>query len=748
MGNPLHKRLPKEFLGDIGKYLVIFLFMAATIGFVSGFLVADDSMIEAYNESFDKYNIEDGNFELASPAEDNLIEHLEDEGLRTYKNYYIEEHCDNESTLRIFINRSQIDKVCLMKGSFPANTDEIAIDRMYADNNEVNVGDIIKTDKKTLKVTGFVALSDYSALFSDNGDMMFDAMKFGVGVMTEEGFNDFNEDHIHYNYSWKYDDAPADDSEAKEKSEDFLKVLGTSAAVINYIPEYANQAIHFTGNDMGSDKSMMITLLYILIAILAFVFAVTTNHTITREAPVIGTLRASGYTRGELLGHYLSIPLIVTLVAAIVGNILGYTIFKDICATMYYGSYSLPTYETLWNSEAFILTTIIPLIIMMIINVVMIYRKLTLSPLKFIRRDINRLSKKKAMRLPRFKFLSRFRLRIILQNMPGYFTLFIGIVFANILLLFGMMVSPLLTHYQQETVDHMIADYQYVLKAPVSTASVQAERYSMEALRTIAGKYESEDVSVYGIIPDSKYINAEMPSEGVFVSEGYAEKYGLKIGDIITLKDTYGDEKYEFKVKGLFNYPAAISIFMSIDEFRDVFDKDKDYYNGYFSNKELNDIDNKAILSKITEDDLTKVSRQLDISMGKMFMMINVFAVVLFALLIYLLTKLIIERNASSISMVKILGYTNGEISRLYLLATTWIVVISTLLSLVIATVFIKAIYSNIMAEFHGWITFYVEPAKYPEMFFMGMGAYLVVAILQFRKIKRIPMDEALKNVE
>lgn len=70
------------------------------------------------------------------------------------------------------------------------------------------------------------------------------------------------------------------------------------------------------------------TLLYILIAIMAFVFAVTTNNTITKEAAVIGTLRASGYTRGELLRHYLHLPVLVTIVAAIIGNILGYTVFK------------------------------------------------------------------------------------------------------------------------------------------------------------------------------------------------------------------------------------------------------------------------------------------------------------------------------------------------------------------------------------------------------------------------------------
>lgn len=51
----------------------------------------------------------------------------------------------------------------------------------------------MKSSGKELKVTGLVALSDYSALFSDNGDMMFDAVKFSVAIMTEEGFETFGE---------------------------------------------------------------------------------------------------------------------------------------------------------------------------------------------------------------------------------------------------------------------------------------------------------------------------------------------------------------------------------------------------------------------------------------------------------------------------------------------------------------------------------------------------------------------------
>lgn len=52
------------------------------------------------------------------------------------------------------------------------------------------------------------------------------------------------------------------------------------------------------------------------------------------------------------------------------------------------------------------------------------------------------------------------------------------------------------------------------------------------------------------------------------------------------------------------------------------------------------------------------------------------------------------------------------------------------------------------MIDFGGWLTCYIAPWIYPAMFFMLLFAYAAVAMLQFYKIKKIPMDEALKNTE
>ena len=96
-----------------GKYLVIFLLLVATIGLVSGFLVADGSMIIAYNEGFEKYNVENGNFLLEKRANKAQIKAIEAAGVTLYENFYTEEALTNESTLRIFKNRQEVNKMCI-----------------------------------------------------------------------------------------------------------------------------------------------------------------------------------------------------------------------------------------------------------------------------------------------------------------------------------------------------------------------------------------------------------------------------------------------------------------------------------------------------------------------------------------------------------------------------------------------------------------------------------------------------------
>lgn len=785
MRNPLHKRLPRELLHEGSKYAVIFIFLMGMIALVSGMIVASDSMIAAYNESFEKYSVEDGNLEFSALPDDDVLHDLEEAGnLTFYPNYYKEETTKElDSTLRVFQKRTDIDRECLMEGDFPAKADEVAIDRMYADNNDLHIGDTLTLHGSAYRVTGLVALSDYSALFQSPSDMMFDAVKFGVGIVTKEGFDAIRDTHLHYSYSWLYDQKPANAVAAKNLSDDFLEniedILTDRAeaqaktaeeeitamvmrgedpetyempeilTIENYIPAYCNQAIIFTGDDMGSDQVMFVVFLYIMVGIIAFVFAVTTANTLAKESNVIGTLRASGFTRGEMVRHYMTVPVVVTFLAAALGNLIGYTCFVTPMADMYYRSYSLTTFTVLWNAGAFLKTTVIPVILMILINFIVLQSKMKISPIDFMRGNLNPNRTRKSFRLhTSIPILHRFRLRIIFQNIPNYITMALGIFLGNFILLFGLALGPFLVHYGDTIADNMIASHQYVLKTPEETDNETAEPYCMTSLETVSDLRKPESATLYGFAPDSRYVKLDCSGDKVYISSAYSEKFRVGAGDSIELKEKYGTKHYTFPIAGVYDYPAGIAVFMSDDHLREVFDWEEDAYTGYFSSEPLSDLDDDNIALEITADDLTKTSRQLLVSMGSIASIFKVFAIVVFILMMYLLSKIIIEKNSQAISMTKILGYSGGEIAGLYIAATSIVAVLAILVSLPVCHLLMGTVMQEAMASYPGWMHFYVEPSIYVKMALLGIGAFLIVVILLWFKLRRIPMADALKNRE
>lgn len=803
--NPLIKRIPKELAGDWKKYLVVFLFLVLTIGFVSGMYVANESMLTAADEGITRYKQEDGHFELKEKADSSLIEAIESgekadipgqaeentadgdnddseengksgddldnrkkTSVTVYENFFRNEDEDNDNdgksdgTIRVYAKTDDINLACLLDGDFPQNENEIAVDRMHADNAGMKVGDKISVSGKEFKITGLIAYVNYSTLHEKKTDLIFDAIKFDVAMVTQEGFDRLDKS-IHYSYAWKYDHAPADDIEEKEQSDSFMEAMVTQAMlagneVEDYTPKYGNPAINFATDDMGSDKAMGGILLDILVVIIAFIFAVTISNTIANESSAIGTLRALGYTKGELVRHYLSMPVIVTLLAAIVGNILGYTVFKNVVVSMYYNSYSLPVYKTIWNPDAFLKTTVLPVIIMLVVNLIVIVRMMQHTPLQFLRHDMKKNKSKKAMRLPRWNFMSRFRLRIMFQNKANYLILFVGILFIMVMLAMAVGMPDTLDYYKSNTDGMMFAKYQYVLKSYVdeegnivSTENKDAEKFDMTSLLKKSDALD-EEVSIYGIADNSSYVKINdfdsLKKNEVYISDSFSQKYGLNEGDEVKLDARYEKKTYTFKVKGIYDKSQSIAVFMPIDKFADIFDLKDNQFSGFLSDTKIKDIDENNIATTITIHDITKMADQLDHSMGSYMSYFQVLCILLAAVMIYLLTKLIIEKNETAISMTKILGYENKEIASLYLVSTSIVVVLADLISVVIGTLVMNVAWKMMLFSYSGWFAFKVKPLGYVKMFAFVLIGYLIVMVFDFKRIKKIPMDQALKNVE
>jgi len=150
----------------------------------------------------------------------------------------------------------------------------------------------------------------------------------------------------------------------------------------------------------------------------------------------------------------------------------------------------------------------------------------------------------------------------------------------------------------------------------------------------------------------------------------------------------------------------------------------------------------------MTARDITKITDQLDHSIGGFMGVFQYALLALSVILLYLLSKIIIEKNEHAISMVKILGFRTGEIASLYILTTAIMVLFSALIGFAAGYTVIQVIFRVFMMRMDGWFSFYLSPSGGVLAILFVILGYSLVTAIDFHRIKRIPLDEALKNVE
>ena len=886
---PLARRLPRELRNNLGKHLGIFLLMTGSIALTSGFLLAAHSIGCLIDDMRDEYTIEDGRVTISFEATDAQLKAAEDAaedvgGVTFYKDFSIDatfrktsDDDGTKRTLRTYVHRTEVNLASYCEGVEPQSDDEVAVDRVFATNNELAVGDTVDLCGRTYTISGIMTQPDSQALFLNNSDFTVNTITYGVAEVTDAGFSALEDagGAPTYTYSFTFNDRDLSVADRTDAEEDMVDALtDADARVDDLIDADSNQGIGYARDDVDGDSMMWTTLLDIIIVIMAFVFVVLTDATIEEESAIIGTLLASGYRKREIVLHYLALPAVVGILASLLGCALGVTVFTEPMRNLYYGSYSLPPFHVYWSWEIFVKCAVVPAAALILITLVGLLRKIGKTPLQFLRHEASgKAGTKRGLQLPeRMGFVSRFRLRVFLRNLGNFATLFVGIAFASLLLLFGLAILPTMTHYADNLETSLVAAHQYTLKAPLElegtaeereqwaaldrlqsvdgallTAAedaedelddeadaaqaaadavmaspsiegmqaandaleevqdkkdalyarlddiadalgcdrdevidliddasnidtdnddihpvnttdngadtiAQAEKYAVYQLQYDRGEGNGvETVTVYGVSPDSRYWKDLNVGDGsVVFGRGLLDKFGWKQGQKVSFHDKYEDKDYSFEYAGddsAWGSKSDMNVYMSIDDFNELFGNDASYFNGYVSDEKL-DLDARYFAGDTTPDDMRAVGDQFIGMMSDLIGMMVGLSVFIFLLFMYLLTKAVIDRSARSISYMKVFGYRDGEISHLYIRSITLCVVVALVLSLPVIIGSLTAIFRSMLLAYNGNIEIYVPWRSMVTCVGIGFATYLVVALLHTRSIKRVSLSEALKVQE
>lgn len=770
MASPLRKRFPRELKNNLGKYLGIFLLMSVTIALTSGFLLAAHSIGVIIDDMPEKYSIEDTRFTTAFEATDEQLNAADDAandagtgGTDIVRNWSFDadfNHAQGDDgrdrTLRVYQHRTQVDLAAYAEGRVPEAADEVAIDRVFATNNGITIGEEVELFGQRFTVCGIMTTSDNQALFQNNSDFTVNTLTFGVAKVSESGFAalEATGHQPAYTYSVRFADRDLTVAQRTDAEKDMMRALSTAGATVDDLTDSsANQGIGYAADDVSGDSTMWSVLLYMIIVIMAFVFVVLTSGTIEEESAIIGTLLASGYRRQELVTHYLALPAAVGIAAAVVGNVAGYTLMSEPMRNLYYGSYSLPPYYATWSWGVFAQTTVLPVATLVGITLLGLLRKMGHTPLDFLRHETSKGGVKRGFALPeRLSFIARFRMRVFLRNLGNFATLFVGIGFASMLLLFSLAILPTMTHYAENLHNNVVAEHMYTLKAPLEVDNAQAEKYAVYSLEYDRGEGSgTETITVYGVPEDSRYWDDLAVGDGhVVFGNGLIDKFRFADGQTVNLYDKYEDETREATYEGdgcTWGTKSDMAVYMSLDDFNRFFGNDAGYFNGYASDQAL-DLDARYLTSDLTPESMDAIGEQFVGMMDDMIGMLVGLSVFIFLVFMYLLTKSVIDRSARAISYMKVFGYRDSEISRLYVRSITLTVAVSLVVCQPLIIGGLTLLFRAMLLAYNGNIEIYVPMAAIAEVIAIGFATYLAVALLHIRRIKRVPLALALKVQE
>ena len=639
----------------------------------------------------------------------------------------------------------------------PQSTDGIWLSDLYAQANDIHLGDTLTISLENIKVEGVVRglikSSEYTVCVRDASQLMPDYNTHGYAYISPAMYEDVMPLAV---YPCIHLLSSMDESRLETQVED---ILGYQPHIFNkdYNVSYAGPQGEI---EEGKTMATLLPSIFLTIAILSMV---TTMHRIaSQEKTQIGTLKALGFKDRQILRHYTSYAIIIGVIGSIVGTIFGYWLcgfFMDPQGPM--GSYmDMPNWQL--AIPTFVFPTTVAIVVGLgIIGYLSCYKMLrgtaadALRP--YVPQSVKPLAFEKTSWFSKLSFGTRWNLRDTFRHKARTAMSIFGVMSCIVIILacLGMqdtVVSYLNNSYypsmnyesriylSQEATEkdrtELIGTYG---SDTSSTLSVQIEDDKSVALHT----YHLEGDSVGFIGEDSEPI--ELVDDGAYVCVRIADEYGLEVGDEILISPYGTDDEYTLKVAGIARSTMEESVVIS-DTYAEKIGLSYTP-DSIYTDVSADDIaENPAISTVQSRDTLTS---SFDSFIEIMDMMIAAFisvGVLLGIVVLYNLGIMTYTERYRELATLKVIGFRDKQLSRLLHGQSLSFTLVGIALGIPVGTALLTVLMNELAAEYE--MMPYIAPTTYVISVAITLGVSYLVNVMTSRKNKKIDMVAALKNAE
>ncbi len=524
-------------------------------------------------------------------------------------------------------------------------------------------------------------------------------------------------------------------------------------------------------------ESMAYAFPALFLTVAAIIIYIMQRRLISNQRTAIGILKASGYSNGKILWHYILYSLFIGIIGALPGMILGGYLSAGM-TLMYKDVLSLPVmyvkiYWSIIFSGAFI-----SIGFCLVAGYNSAKRIMKIRPAEAMRAEAPTVGKK--IFLERIKFIWnrisfgwKMSIRNIFRSRQRSLFSIVGVSFTIMFFIVSLFMLDCVDFiFNQHFLEMQKQDYTVVFSQPVSyydtfdlksIDGIKKVEPIIEIPVEIRKGWRKESTVVIGTAQDtsfSKFIDPELQpiklsEEGILVAKVLADKLDIKPDDTIIIRPYIGSmEEKKVKVVGISKQYLGFNCYMNIDELTALLEQPKFATSALINIEESENSDIEKELIEISA--VESVDSRLDNYYEYMDYMkltytfiglMVVFGIIMGFAIIYNITVINIMERRRELASLKVLGYTSKEIERVIFRENMFLGVIS-----LIPGVMLGILASEQMAKSFSSDLFVLELIIYPRTYAITLictFAFIVFAQWANRKkIFNLDMVEVLKNRE
>lgn len=519
----------------------------------------------------------------------------------------------------------------------------------------------------------------------------------------------------------------------------------------------------------------------------ALVVSTTMTRMVEEERLQIGTMKALGYSNGDIMRKYILYAMTAAVSGALFGLAIGFTVFPSVIWYAYEMMYYVPEFHAVWRWNYAIFSSGLLIGSALFVTWTACRNSLRETPADLMRPRAPKAGKRIFLEYirplwKRLAFTQKVTCRNLFRYKKRFWMTVIGVAGCTALLVTGFGISDSINGIivkQYRDIDHYdlmtaVTDAQDTQEGAVYDYLFEDEAFTA-SLATLTEKTTQElpdgsSAEVYMMVPQdveafSQFYDLHervsrkatpLGETGIVMTEKLAELMNVKTGDTVTLVDADGEEA-TFTISGICENYVSNYVYLSASTYAEAFGEEPEWNMVLSCMEDTSQASRDAVSAKLlameqvasvtfTVDTTTSVLNMLN-SINAVVVMIVICAAVLALVVLYNLTNINIAERVKEIATIKVLGFYDREVSAYVMRESIALTVIGALFGMVggialhrfvIFTVEVDAVMFGRSIDFSS----FVYSLGLTLLFSLAVNLYMG------RKLKKISMVESMKAPE